>query len=206
MKLYTFDPAPNARRLSAFMSYKGIKIPTEQVDLITNEQLSDEYRAINPQATIPALVLDDGAVLTEGVAICVYLESLYPENPLLGTNASERGQIINWMHILFHSFLLPTAEVLRNSGDVFHNRAWPGPLDLQQIPALVERGHLRIEGFLQQLNQSLEGREYLVGDRLTQADIDGTVIVEFQRWVKRDIPTDHTHIVNWHNRVKSELD
>ena len=69
MKLYTFDPAPNPKRLALFMHYKGIDIDTVQIDLNAQEQLGDEYRAINPDCTVPALVLDDGTVLTEVIGI-----------------------------------------------------------------------------------------------------------------------------------------
>ena len=60
MKLYTYDPAPNPRRLALFMAWKGIDVETQQVDLMTGEQLGDDYRAINPECTVPTLVLDDG--------------------------------------------------------------------------------------------------------------------------------------------------
>ncbi len=76
MKLYTFDPAPNPQRLTLFMKYKGIGIDTQQIDMMQGEQLSDEYRAVNPACTVPALVLDDGTVMTEVVGICHYLESI----------------------------------------------------------------------------------------------------------------------------------
>ncbi|MDH3993817.1 MAG: glutathione S-transferase N-terminal domain-containing protein, partial [Gammaproteobacteria bacterium] len=82
MKLYTYDPAPNPRRLALFMQHKGIEIESQQIDMMSAEQLGDDYLAINPEATVPALVLDDGSVLTEVVGICTYLEELYPEKPL----------------------------------------------------------------------------------------------------------------------------
>ena len=47
MKLYTFDPAPNPRRLALFMQYKGIEIETQQIDLMAGEQFSDDYRKLN---------------------------------------------------------------------------------------------------------------------------------------------------------------
>ena len=62
MKLYTFDAAPNPARLGKFMQYKGISLDTVQIDLGAEEQLSEAYRAIVPEATVPALVLDDGTV------------------------------------------------------------------------------------------------------------------------------------------------
>jgi glutathione S-transferase len=48
------------------------------------EQLSDAYRAINPQCTVPALRTPDGAVLTDNAAITAWVEASYPEPPLLG--------------------------------------------------------------------------------------------------------------------------
>ena len=83
MKLYTFDAAPNPARLGMFMQYKGISLDTIQIDLGAEEQLGEAYRAIVPEATVPALVLDDGTVLCSVIAIAHYLESQYPDKPLL---------------------------------------------------------------------------------------------------------------------------
>mgnify|MGYP001822515460 CR=1 FL=1 len=68
MKLYTYDPAPSPQRLAQFMKYKGIEIETQQIDMMGGEHLSDEYRAIVPERTVPALVLDDGTVFAEATA------------------------------------------------------------------------------------------------------------------------------------------
>ena len=65
MKLYTYDAAPNPQRLAHFMKYKGIEIDTQQVDMMTAEQLQEQYRAIYPDCTLPGLVLEDGTVLTD---------------------------------------------------------------------------------------------------------------------------------------------
>ena len=48
MKLYTFDAAPNARRVTLFMQYKGIEIETTQIAMMEKEQLGDDYKKINP--------------------------------------------------------------------------------------------------------------------------------------------------------------
>ena len=64
MKLYSFDSAPNPRRVGLFMAYKGINNETISVDPGKKEQLLDEYLAINPAGTVPTLLLDDGTTLT----------------------------------------------------------------------------------------------------------------------------------------------
>ena len=60
-------------------------MPTEQVDSGQCEHKTPEYTAINPLQRMPALVLDDGTVITESIAICRYFEALQPEPPLFGT-------------------------------------------------------------------------------------------------------------------------
>ena len=69
MKLYDCRQAPNPRRTRIFLAEKGITLPTEQVDIMTFQHKTPEYTAINPLQRMPTLVLDDGAVITESMAI-----------------------------------------------------------------------------------------------------------------------------------------
>src|SRR5260370_17086397 len=82
MKLYDGGRAPNPRRTRIFLAEKGITLPTEQVDLGAMAQMSPAYAAINPLKRVPALVLDDGTVITESIPICRYFEALKPNPPL----------------------------------------------------------------------------------------------------------------------------
>src|SRR4029450_11737343 len=84
MKLYDGGRAPNPRRTRIFLAEKGIKLPIEQVDLGAMQHRSAAYTAVNPLQRVPALVLDDGAVITESIAICRYFEALQPDPPLFG--------------------------------------------------------------------------------------------------------------------------
>src|SRR6056297_3197147 len=144
MHLYTYDPAPNPRRLGLFLEWKGIEIETTQVDLMQLEQLGETYRAINPAGTVPALILDDGTLMTEVIAICDYLEALHPEKPLFGEGPLARAQVLSWDHHLFLSVFMAIAETLRNGNPAFEDRALPGPFKVTQIPALCERGRSRL--------------------------------------------------------------
>ena len=60
MKLYDYKPAPNPRRVRIFLAEKGITVPTVPVDLRAGEQFTPEFRAINPECTVPVLEFDDG--------------------------------------------------------------------------------------------------------------------------------------------------
>src|ERR1051325_5739495 len=91
MKFYDCTTAPSPRRVRIFAAEKGINLPTVQVDLRNGEQFSDAFRAINPDCTVPVLVLDNGVVIPDAVAICGYLEELHPDPPLIGATPQERA-------------------------------------------------------------------------------------------------------------------
>lgn len=205
MKLYTYDPAPNPRRLALFMKYKGIELDSQQVDLGTAEQLNDEYRKINPQCTVPALQLDDGTMLTEVIGICTYLEALHPERPLLGSTPLEKAQVISWVHRLLTTVTSAVAGMLRNRSKAFADRALPGPLNIPQIPELVERGRLQLEYVLPQLDAELATRPWLAGENFTFADIELLVAVDFMGWVKVPVPEDCANLQAWCGRARAEL-
>lgn len=60
MKFYDSKTAPSPRRVRIFIAEKGLDIETVDIDMRKGEQLSDEFRAINPNCTVPVLELDDG--------------------------------------------------------------------------------------------------------------------------------------------------
>jgi glutathione S-transferase len=205
MKLFTFDAAPNPRRVNLFLAYKGIDIPKVQINLREAEQLGEAYKAINPRCIVPALQLDDGTVLCDGIGICWYLESLYPQRPLLGTNALQQAQVLSWEHMSFADGFVPAADVLRNRSGAFKDRALPGPEAVPQIPELEARGRQRLARFWRYLDGHLQGREFLVGNSLTFADINALVITDFAGWSKQYVPEDCARTHAWLARVRALL-
>jgi glutathione S-transferase len=95
--------------------------------------------------------------------------------------------------------------MLRNRSKAFANRALPGPLDVPQIPELVERGKLQLAYILPQLDRELGTRPWLAGKSFTFADIDLLVAIDFMAWVRESIPEDCTHLRAWHDRARAEL-
>ena len=201
MLLYTYPPAPNPRRLHIFMAEKGIEIPTVQVDLAKGEQFREPLRSVNPSCTVPALVTDEGVVLAQVSAICDYLEELYPERPLLGRTPLERALVREWTHRIFLEGLMAIAEVFRNGNPAFAKRGLPGPLEIAQIPALVERGQQLLDAFFTTLERRLAGRDYLAGEAFSMADIDAFATCEFAGWIRRAIPAECTQLTRWRARV-----
>ena len=205
MKLYTFEKAPNPRRLALFMQYKGIDIATQTINIGEREQFAQSYKAINPNCTVPSLQLDDGTVLTDVISVCLYLESLYPGKPLMGSTPLEQAQIVGWDHKIFVEGLTAVAEMLRNRGEFFQGKGLPGDMEVEQIPALVERGKKRLHGFFRALEAHLVEHDYLVGDAISLADIDAFVLCDFAGWVKESIPVSCTELQAWYQRVAKEL-
>ncbi len=205
MKLYTYPAAPNPRRLQLFMQVKGIELEVEPVDLMQGEQFSESFQAINPRCTVPVLVLDDDTVLTEVIAICQYLESVYPQKPLMGVTPLERALVSNWDHRIFLEGLMAVAEIFRNGNKNFKDKALPGAVEVAQISALVERGQKMLALFWSMLDGVLSKSDYVAGNTLTLADIDAVAVIGFAGWVHIKPPAECLHLQGWYARMQKEL-
>lgn len=205
MYLYDFSSAPNPRRVLLFMAYKGIELPTTQINMRENQHRGEEFLAINPHGTLPALITDEGVLLTEVVGICLYLEALYPDKPLMGTTALERALVISWDHRIYVSIYEAFAEMLRNGSKAFAHRAIPGSIDVEQIPELVERGRHRFRETLKLFDAELGEQAFLCGDNVTLADIDLLVALDVAKWVKESLPEECGNLKAWANRTRSAL-
>ena len=206
MKLYTFDAAPNPARLTMFMQYKGSALDTVQIDLGAQEQLGEAYRAIAPEATVPALVLDDGTVLCSVIAIAHYLESQYPDKPLLGRTPEERARVLNWNHRLYSDIFAATGDAFRNGHPSYVDRALPGPVNFAQLPELVERGRSRLVAGLEVINEALSDSAFLAGEFFSFADIDLLAAIDFAKWGAQLTPDESlTHLHRWRGVAKAAL-
>lgn len=93
MKLYNFFRSGTSHRLRIALNLKGLDAEHVAVDLRTEAHLKAEFKALNPQGLVPALVLDDDTVLTQSPAIIEWLEERYPTPPLLPTDAEARARV-----------------------------------------------------------------------------------------------------------------
>ena len=201
MKLYDCSTAPSPRRVRIFAAEKNMRLELVPIDLASGEQFSDAFRAINPDCVVPVLALDDGTYLSEVTAICQYLEELQPEPSLLGTTATERALVSMWNAKAESQGLWAMAEVFRNSVKGLRGRALPGPDNYEQIPALAERGRLRVLAFMQRLNQQLAQHEFLAGRHYSMADITALVVIDFAARMKIDIDDKASHLQRWYQSV-----
>lgn len=203
MKFYDCATAPSPRRVRIFLAEKGISLPTVQVDLRNGEQFTDAFRAINPDCTVPALALDDGTVIADAIAICGYLEELHPEPPLIGTTPQERAAVTALNRQIERDGFYAAMDAFRNATKGLKGRALPGPHDYEQIPALAERGRVRIEHFFRAMDARLATREFVAGSRYTLADISTLVLTDFAAWAKLKPPEDCVNLRRWHAEVSA---
>jgi len=197
MKLYDSKAAPNPRRARIFLAEKGITVPTEQVDIMTMQQRTPEYTAINPLQRLPALVLDDGTILTESIAICRYFEMLHPDPPLFGVGPKDAAIVEMWNRRAEINFLANVATVFR------HTHPAMKELEVPQVAAWAEANRPRVTWFLEMVDRELATREFIAGDRYTVADITMQVAVDFMKPGRLVMPEAATNVKRWHATVSA---
>src|SRR5215470_3761675 len=181
MKLYQNGRAPNPRRVRMFLAEKGVTIPIEEIDLAAEEHKSEEFTALNPLQRVPVLVLDDGTVITESIAICRYFEGLRPEPALFGRGGLEAALVEMWNRRVELNLYNAVSAVFRH----LH----PAMQEMEdQIPEWGEANKPRAVEFLSLLDRELKDHLFIVGDHFSVADITGLVSVDFMKPAKLEMP------------------
>ena len=192
MKLYTSYRAPNPRRVRWVMAEKGIDdVQLVEIDIMSGEHKTADYRGRVGVPHVPALELDDGVTISESVAICRYLEALYPEPNLFGHDAREQAVVEMWTRRC--EFYLANPIML----NVRHSHPALAVLEATQVPQVAEYNRLGAERFMKTLDRHLADHEFIAVDRFTIADIVGAVGLDFARMVKYRPPEEFTHLARW---------
>jgi glutathione S-transferase len=197
MKLYDGGKAPNPRRVRVFLAEKGISLPLEPVDLGALAHKSPAFTAINPLQRVPALVLDDGTVITESIAICRYFELLHPDPPLFGVGPKEVAIVEMWQRRMELHLMLQVGHVFRNSHPAMRE------MEVPQVPAWAEANKPRVMEFLEVLDNELKDRRFAAGDRYSVADITGMIGIDFMKPAKLTLPETLVNVRRWHADVSS---
>jgi maleylacetoacetate isomerase len=92
MKLYTYFRSSASFRVRIALALKGLAPEAEYVSLVKGEHAAEAYRAVNPQALVPALE-DGGRTLIQSLAIMEYLDERYPQPPLLPADPLDRAYV-----------------------------------------------------------------------------------------------------------------
>jgi glutathione S-transferase len=196
MKIYGFALAPNPRRLRIFVAEKGLKIPSEEVDISQGKNRTPEMLAKNPAGGLPFMELDDGSYLAESVAICRYLEGLHPEPNLLGKDNREQAEIEMWNRRAELNLLGPVARTFQNTSDFFKGR-------IKQYPEYGAAQRETVNQQLQWLDQQIGNKPFIAGDRFTIADITAEVAIDFGAFAGIKPDPGLKNLTRWHQSVAS---
>lgn len=192
MKLYTSHRAPNPRRVRWVMAEKGVSdVELVEIDILTGEHKTPDYRARVGVPHVPALARDDGTTISESVAICRYLEALYPEPNLFGRDAREQAVIEMWTRRC--EFYLANPIML----SVRHSHPALAALEATQMPQLADYNRVAAEKFMKTLDRRLAEHEFIATDRFTIADIVAVVGLDFARLIKYRPPEELIHLTRW---------
>ena len=198
MKIIEFKDFPNPRRVRAFLAEKGISgIPFEQINVPEGQHREPAFLARNPYGGVPTLELDDGACISETVAICRYFEERHPEPRLMGEKPQEKAEIEMWQRRIEHTMFDTIATY-------FHH-ATPGLGDLEpyQNNAWGEHNRELFLAAMKKMDDRLEGREFIAGDGFSIVDITALCAIDFGGFVEIGIPAGLTNLTRWYNAVSS---
>ena len=197
MKLYNSNRAPSPRRVRVFLAEKGVSIPCVEVDLATLDHKTQEFRALNPFETIPILELDDGTRIAETIAICRYIEALWPDPNLFGLTALEQATIEMWQRQLEWRLLFPIAQVVR------HGHPKMAEMENPQVSDWAAVNRPRALHAMAIVDEALRNRPFIAGVRFTVADITGLVALDFAKSARIAIPPELVYLNRWHEALRA---
>jgi glutathione S-transferase len=161
------------------------------------QQKSAACTAVNPLQRVPALVLDDGTVITESIAICRYFEVLSPSPALFGVGALEQAVVEMWTRRIEQNLFFPVSQVFRHLHPAMKD------MEVPQIAPWGEANRPRAAAFLPILERQLENGPFVCGVRYSVADITALVAIDFMKPAKLGAPPEHSNIAKWHARVSA---
>ncbi|MDP1632916.1 MAG: glutathione S-transferase [Caulobacter sp.] len=196
MKLYDSLRAPNPRRVRWFLAEKGAEDQVEIIDvsIFKGEHRQPDYLARAGLANVPMLEMDDGTAITESVAICRYLESVFPEPNLFGRDARETAVIEMWSRRAEMMLATPLMMTVRHSH--------PALAALEkQIPEIAEANRAGATRALKVFDRQLADNEFIASDRVTMADILAATAIDFSRMAKFVLPEEMAHVRRWYDAM-----
>lgn len=161
MKLFM---SPGACSLSPhiIMNELGLKFELERVDLKAHQSKSGDYMKQNPKGYVPALLLDNGELLTEGVAIAQYLADQKPEAKLIPkAGTMERYRLVEWLNFI-------STEIHKGFSPMFYVSTMTQNEEAQKD--IVEFTKARLAKRFTFLNEHFSKNKFLMGEQFTVAD------------------------------------
>jgi len=177
MKLYEFAPTRSIRARWTLQEL-GVDFEPIVVDLVAGDHRKPEFLQLNPAGKIPVLV-DGDLVLTESVAIVLYLAEKYPDRGLLPTDPLERAEVNRWLLFTTTELEQPLWRIAR------HTNIYP---ERDRLPADVTLAGKEFRAMAEIVERHMQQRQFVVGNTATVADF---VLAYTLDWANEVKPLDH---------------
>ena len=228
LTLYHHGSSACAAKVRFALAEKGLEWDGRYIDLMRGEQFAPDYVALNAKAVVPTLI-HDGAVIPESSVICEYLEEQFPVPPLLPSDPVERAQVRIWtkavdeeLHPACSAVTYTVSHrhvIIRSGVDNFESFLAAGPTEgraarerkwqwIQQgldAPGIAAQVQV-YAGYIKKMEAALDGRDWLVGDRFSLADVAMapylfrlSVLAMDGIWAADRLP----QVANWFDRVQA---
>lgn len=193
LELYHHGSSACAAKVRFALAEKKLDWLSHYVDILRGEQFSADFLAVSPKAVVPVLV-HDGVVIPESTVICEYAEDAFPAHPIYPSAPAERAQVRLWtkavdeeLHPACSAITYVVSHrhtILRNGvgdfedflarggreGQAARTLKWQWIQQGLQAPGAADKIRL-YDAYLHKMEQALEGRDWLVGNAFSMADI-----------------------------------
>lgn len=195
MKLFN-SIGPNPKVVRMYMAERGIKMDQKEIDLIGGENRQSDYVKINPGGGTPALELDNGSIIAEITCICEYLDELEGGSSLIGTTPEERAETRMWVRRIDLGILEPLTNGFRyaEGEPMFKDRMTLITHAASDLKALAQEK-------ITWLDDLMNGKDFVCGDRFTLADIMLFVFLEFGMTVAQPLNKDNKNICAFFEKI-----
>jgi glutathione S-transferase len=197
MKLYN-SVGPNPHVVRMFIAEKGLDVATQEVDLMGGENRKAPYTdTVNVAGQLPALELPDGQTISEITVICEYLEEKHPSPPLIGATPEERAETRMWVRRIDLNVCEPMANGFRATEG---RRLFESRMKLVGAEAAADLKAIAKDRLLW-LDGQFSGKQWIMGDRFSLADILLYCFLTFGARVGQPIPEEAAWVKAWYDRV-----
>ena len=194
MKLYEFPPTRSIR-VRWTLQELGVPFEAVTVNMVAGEHKQPAFLKVNPAGKLPALI-DGDLVLTESVAICLYLAEKYPEKGLIPRDLGQRAELYKWVMFAATELEQPLWRMARNQSVYPENR---------RVPADIANAQHDFAEMAAVLDAHLNSREFLIGKTVSVADFITAYTLDWANEVGLlgDFPNLKNYIARMYARPKA---
>lgn len=193
MKLYMNAMSPNTRRVTLTAAVLGLQLEEKKLDFAKGEHKNPEYLALNPNGAVPTLT-DGDFVLTESRAIMQYLASKKPESGLLPRDEQGRADVTRWQ-------FWDAAHFSPQLGTLAFEKLIKGMMGMgDPDQRKVEEALTNFRRWAAVLNKRLEGKQYVVGNALTIADLTMACSLMYAKQTEAPVG-EFKNVQSWFGRI-----